>query len=108
VDFWVGLPQALLTRLRRSTIFSGHTANDNINYGGNGISATDHANAYPGAFDVTLNTDSTAATQHKNYLGEANSFQGQPLSTAFPYIFFCGMLMSQWSFTGCANTRGLW
>lgn len=45
-------------------------------------------------------TDSTAATQHQNYLGEANSFQGQPLSTAFPYIFFCGMLMSQWSFTG--------
>jgi amino acid transporter len=40
------------------------------------------------------------STYHQNFLGESSKNQGTPKSVAMPYIFFCGMLMAQWSFTG--------
>ena len=79
---------------------AGYTANNALNYGGNGISATDHAHAGAGMFAETLVTDSSAATFHANNLHESNRYMGGSRSTANPYIFFCGMLMAQWSFTG--------
>jgi len=40
------------------------------------------------------------STYHQNFLGLSNKNQGTPKSAAMPYIFFCGMLMAQWSYTG--------
>ena len=65
-------------------------ANDNMNFGGNGISATDHDHAGQGAFPESLVTDSTAATYHTNWLHEKTSHEASGLSPANPYIFFCG------------------
>lgn len=53
-------------------------------------------------------TDSSTSTHHSNNLGERflQRNQGTSMSPAFTYVFFCGMLMSQWSFTGydaCAH-----
>lgn len=70
----------------------GHTANNNINGGGNGISATDHSHAFAGAFPEVLVTDSTSATHHTNNLYLSGK-QATTLSPANPYIFFarcCG------------------
>ena len=120
-----------------SSIFSGYLANDNMNYGGNGLSVTssDFAsglrNSTYGMIEDSSSTASTSsqpwfgsgrgfhpincddqplghgntgcivrATHHQNWLGLTNKGQGTPSSAANPYIFFCGMLMAQWSFTG--------
>lgn len=81
------------------TIFTGYAANDAINAGGNGVSITTDAHAQPGDFFVPLNTDSSSATHHNNNL-HLSGKQASPMSPAMPYIFFCGLLTSQWTISG--------
>ena len=102
-----------------SSIFSGYLANDNLNLGGNGISATTDLQAGPHMFNVGMVTDSSStttsggepifpincdghapgshntgcivrATYHQNFLHETNKHPGSGMSSANPYIFFCG------------------
>ena len=85
------------------SIYQGFTANNAINFGGNGISATDHDHSVPGAVPTSvlsaqLAADSTAFV-HNNNLHESTP-QAVMRSSANPYIFLCGMLMSQWCYTG--------
>ena len=85
------------------SIYQGFEANNAINWGGNGISGTDHSSA---AFvnSEQLAADSGAFIHHDNlhYLvAGANTGDTQDhRAPAYPYIFLCGMLMSQWCYTG--------